>query len=139
MAKTIEIQIQKRFDDIDVFHHVNNGHQQQYFDLGKTLLYRSVLGVDLLADNVRAITASTKTDYLSQVLFDYELWVSTSVPHVGNKSMTVYQELYRKLPDGTRCTLTKSTTVLVAFDFAAQQSVPVPQKWREALSEYCED
>lgn len=139
MVKTIEIQIQKRFDDIDVFHHVNNGHQQQYFDLGKTLLYRSVLGVDLLADNVRAITASTKTDYLSQVLFDYELWVSTSVPHVGNKSMTVYQELYRKLPDGTRCTLTKSTTVLVAFDFAAQQSVPVPQKWREALSEYCED
>lgn len=139
MAKTIEIQIQKRFDDIDVFHHVNNGHQQQYFDLGKTLLYRSVLGVDLLADNVRAITASTKTDYLSQVLFDYELWVSTSVPHVGNKSMTVYQELYRKLPDGTRCTLTKSTTVLVAFDFAAQQSVPVPRKWREALSEYCED
>lgn len=139
MAKTIEIQIQKRFDDIDVFHHVNNGHQQQYFDLGKTLLYRNVLGVDLFADNVRAITASTKTDYLSQVLFDYELWVSTSVPHVGNKSMTVYQELYRKLPDGTRCTLTKSTTVLVAFDFAAQQSVPVPRKWREALSEYCED
>ncbi|UKI39077.1 MAG: hypothetical protein L6V35_07775 [Alistipes putredinis] len=75
-----------------MFHHVNNGHQQQYFDLGKTQLYREVMGVDILSDNVRVITASTKTDYLSQVLFDYDLLVSTSVPHVGNKSMTVYQE-----------------------------------------------
>ena len=84
---------------------------------------------------MRVITASTKTDYLSQVLFDYDLLVSTSVPHVGNKSMTVYQELYRIMPDGSRCVLTKSTTVLVAFDFAAQQSVPVPDSWRKVLSE----
>lgn len=139
MAKTIEISIQKRFDDIDVFRHVNNGHQQQYFDLGKTQLYREVLGVDILSDNVRVITASTKTDYISQVLFDYELWVSTSVPRIGNKSMTIYQELYRRLPDGSRCVLTQSTTVLVAFDFEAQQSVPVPRKWREALAGYCGD
>ena len=135
MARTVESRIQKRFDDIDVFHHVNNGHQQQYFDLGKTQLYREVMGVDILSDNVRVITASTKTDYLSQVLFDYDLLVSTSVPHVGNKSMTVYQELYRIMPDGSRCVLTKSTTVLVAFDFAAQQSVPVPDSWRKVLSE----
>ena len=40
MAKTLTIEIQKRFNDIDSFRHVNNVAQQTYFDLGKTDYYR---------------------------------------------------------------------------------------------------
>lgn len=134
MNREILTHIQKRFDDIDVFHHVNNVHQQQYFDLGKTEFYISVLGADILSDNVRALTVSTKTDYLEQVLFDYDLWVETRVDNIGNKSMTLCQELFRYGEDGRREILTRSVTVLVAFDFAAQVSVPVPQSWRSALA-----
>ncbi len=135
MPKTIHTRIQKRFDDIDVFRHVNNVCQQQYFDVGKTELFQNMLGVDILSDNVRALAVSTKTDYMGQVLWDYDLWVSTSLAHIGNKSLTVFQQLYRMLPGGEHEVLTESTSVLVAFDFAAQASVPVPDAWRERLSE----
>ena len=35
MARKTEIPIQKRFSDVDSFHHVNNVSQQMYFDVGK--------------------------------------------------------------------------------------------------------
>lgn len=136
MAKTVLTHIQKRFDDIDVFRHVNNVHQQQYFDVGKTDFYTSVLGADILADNIRTVTVSTHTDYLQQVLFSYDLWVETRVESLGNKSMTLLQELFVSDGQGQRQVLTRSTSVLVAFDFAAQQSVELPARWR-SLMEQC--
>lgn len=131
MAKQLITPVQKRFSDVDSFMHVNNIWQQSYFDMGKTQFYTQVLGITGVFDKLRIITASTHTDYLGQVRLTDDIVVVTDVARVGNKSMTLHQRII----SGDRC-LTESSSVMVAFDFELQQTVPIPEEWREKLSEY---
>ncbi len=129
MARTIETPIQKRFSDIDSFCHVNNVAQQMYFDLGKTDYYHRLLSdAVLVGDGVRIVTASTATSYLGQIRFEDEVTVRTTCERVGTKSLTLLQQLC--VGDEVR---TESRSVMVAFDFTLQQSVPVPAAWLPQL------
>lgn len=131
MAKQLITPVQKRFSDVDSFMHVNNIWQQSYFDMGKTDFYVKVLGIPGVFDRMRIITASTHTDYLGQVRLMDDIVVTTDVSRLGNKSMTLHQRIML----GDKC-LTESSSVMVAFDFELQQTVPLPDEWRERLSEY---
>ncbi|MDE7123069.1 MAG: acyl-CoA thioesterase [Alistipes sp.] len=130
MARTIVTPIQMRFSDLDPFHHVNNVAQQMYFDVGKTDYYERVAGEELLADRLRIVTVSTQTSYLGQVRSGDRLTVTTVCERIGTKSLTLFQQL---LADGE--VRSESRSVLVAFDFAAQQSVAVPDRWRRRMTE----
>ena len=131
MAKQLVTPVQKRFSDVDSFMHVNNIWQQSYFDMGKTAFYTEVLGITGVFDKLRIITASTHTDYFGQVRLMDDIVVTTDVSRLGNKSMTLHQ----RIMSGEKC-LTESSSVMVAFDFETQQTVPLPNIWREKLSEY---
>lgn len=131
MAKQLITPVQKRFSDVDSFMHVNNIWQQSYFDMGKTDFYVKVLGIPGVFDRMRIITASTHTDYLGQVRLMDDIVVTTDVSRLGNKSMTLHQRIMA----GDKC-LTESSSVMVAFDFELQQTVPLPEEWRERLSVY---
>ncbi|MBE6202091.1 MAG: acyl-CoA thioesterase [Rikenellaceae bacterium] len=131
MAKQLITPVQKRFSDVDSFMHVNNIWQQSYFDMGKTEFYTKVLGITGVFDKLRIITASTHTDYLGQVRLTDDIVVTTDVSRLGNKSMTLHQ----RIMSGDRC-LTESSSVMVAFDFETQQTVPLPEEWRVKLAEY---
>ena len=115
MPRTIRTEIQKRFSDIDSFRHVNNVSQQMYFDVGKSDFFDRLLGPEILFAPVRIITAATA--------------VTTCVERIGTKSLTLLQRIVAD--DGT--VRSQSRSVMVAFDFEAQQSVPVPDAWRRAL------
>ena len=131
MAKQLITPIQKRFSDVDSFMHVNNIWQQSYFDLAKTEFYQKVLGILGVFDKLRIITASTHTDYIGQVRLTDDIVVTTDVSRLGNKSMTLHQ----RIMSGDRC-LTDSSSVMVAFDFETQQTVALPDAWRQSLAEY---
>lgn len=131
MNKQLITPVQKRFSDVDSFMHVNNIWQQSYFDMGKTDFYTKVLGITGVFDKLRIITASTHTDYFGQVRLTDDIEVVTDVSRLGNKSMTLHQ----RIMCGERC-LTESSSVMVAFDFEAQQTVPMPDEWRVKLEEY---
>lgn len=128
MARTTHTSIQKRFSDIDGFQHVNNVSQQMYFDVGKVEFYEQTLGAEVLLGDLRIITASTTTDYRGQVRLHDRVSVTTTCDRVGNKSLTLFQQL---LCDGE--VRSESRSVMVAYDFAHQQSLPVPDAWRERL------
>ncbi|MBO7282744.1 MAG: acyl-CoA thioesterase [Alistipes sp.] len=131
MNKQLITPVQKRFSDVDSFMHVNNIWQQSYFDMGKTDFYTKVLGITGVFDKLRIITASTHTDYFGQVRLTDDIMVVTDVSRLGNKSMTLHQRIMH----GDRC-LTESSSVMVAFDFETQQTVPMPDEWRRKLEEY---
>lgn len=129
MARTLETPIQIRFSDIDPFQHVNNVAQQMYFDLGKTEYYRIVLGGgEALFGKLRIVTASTATSYLGQVRMYDTVRVTTTCERVGNKSLTLFQQL--KVGDEVR---SESRSVMVVFDFETQRSEPVPDDWRQRM------
>ncbi len=131
MSKQLITPIQKRFSDVDSFMHVNNIWQQSYFDLAKTEFYQKVLGILGVFDKLRIITASTHTDYIAQVRLMDDIVVTTDVSRLGNKSMTLHQ----RIMSGDKC-LTESSSVMVAFDFETQQTVALPDAWRQSLAEY---
>ena len=131
MAQRLTTPVQKRFSDVDSFMHVNNIWQQSYFDMGKTEFYTKVLGITGVFDKLRIITASTHTDYYCQVRLVDDIVVVTDVSRIGNKSMTLHQQIMC----GDKC-LTESSSVMVAFDFELQQTVAIPDEWREKLSAY---
>ena len=134
MAKQLITPVQKRFSDVDSFMHVNNIWQQSYFDMGKTNFYTEVLGITGVFDKLRIITASTHTDYRGQVRLTDDIVVTTDVSRLGNKSMTLHQRIMRD----EEC-LTESSSVMVAFDFETQATVPLPEEWRVKLKEYLID
>lgn len=128
MARTTHTTIQKRFSDIDPFQHVNNVSQQMYFDVGKVEFYEQALGAEVLLGDLRIITASTTTNYLGQVRLHDQVSVTTTCERIGSKSLTLFQQL---LCDGE--VRSESRSVMVAYDFAQQLSLPVPDAWRERL------
>lgn len=130
MARTIVTPIQMRFSDLDPFHHVNNVAQQMYFDVGKSDYYERIAGEELLAGRLRIVTVSTQTSYLGQVRSGDRLTVETVCERIGTKSLTLFQRL---LADGE--VRSESRSVMVAFDFEAQQSVAVPDRWRRHMTE----
>lgn len=128
MARILETAIQKRFSDIDPFQHVNNVSQQMYFDVGKVEYYQKILGAEVLLHDLRIVTVSTTTSYLGQVRMNDQVHVTTTCEQVGTKSLTLFQQLF--------CNgelRTESRSVMVAFDFSKQLSVPVPDLWRQQL------
>lgn len=128
MAFVLETPVQQRFTDIDPFRHVNNVAQQTYFDVGKTDFYDKVLGAEVLTGDLRIVVVSTATSFLGQVRMRDDVRVTTRCEKVGNKSMTLFQQL---LVDGE--VRTESRSVLVAFDFVRQVGIPVPDAWRRRL------
>ena len=133
MARIITTPVQKRFSDVDIFRHVNNVAQQMYFDVGKTDYYHQVFGRDILYDNLRIVTVATSTSYMSQIRHDDDICVTTRTERIGNKSMVLYQQILRREADGSQTLCSQSTSTMVAFDFEAQQSVRIPDLWREAI------
>lgn len=128
MAKILETAVQKRFSDIDPFQHVNNVSQQMYFDVGKLEYYQKVLGAEVLLGDLRIVTVSTTTSYMGQIRLNDEVRVTTTCEKIGNKSLTLLQQLL--VGNQVR---SESRSVMVAFDFAQQESIPVPDAWRARL------
>ena len=129
MRKT-ETDIQIRFADVDILGHVNNVNLQHYFDLGKTDFYTQILGSDVVPGGREfPITASTGTSFLAQTRQNEHVYVETSMPAVGNKSMTLEQRLISRDTGEVKA---ESRSVMVAFDFVDQVSIPVPEAWRRA-------
>ena len=128
MARTLETPIQKRFSDIDPFQHVNNVSQQMYFDVGKMAYYDQVLGAEVLLGDLRIVTVSTATSYMGQVRMHDPVRITTTCERVGNKSLTLFQQLL--VGDEVR---SESRSVMVVLDFPRQVSAPVPDEWRARL------
>lgn len=125
------VEVQKRFDDLDPFAHINNCAQQAYFDIGRAdYLGRLQKGNFFLADKV-FLVVSYKTDFVRQITFEVPLEVCTSVYHVGNKSIRIIQVL-RNNQSGEIHTTCDS--VMAAVDIKQQKSIEVPQIWRDAIA-----
>ena len=136
MSRIVITEIQKRFADVDVFGHVNNIHQQQYLDLGKTDYYNRVIGFDVHLDRIALMIVAVNTDFIGQIRYDDQVYVKTRVKAVGTKSITIAQQIVCRLTDGTEEVRTQGETVLVTFDRKEQHTVEVPQSWRDRIDEF---
>ncbi|NPA35768.1 MAG: acyl-CoA thioesterase [Chlorobi bacterium] len=122
--------VQIRFNDLDVFAHVNNAVFQEYFDLGRLYYLQKVLDGELKTGENTLIIASVKTDFMEPVLLEDNIVVKTSVYAIGEKSLRMVQVL-KDANTGNDKAVCES--VMVAFNKKLLQSVEFPEKWKNNI------
>ena len=128
--KIVETPIQMRFADVDQLGHVNNVNLQHYFDLGKTGYYNEVLKRAPDWRGKAFIQRATDSEFLAQTRYGEPIAVRSWVEKVGTTSITMVQQIVNPETNEVKAV---SRSVLVMFDFEAQQKIPVPDEWRRAI------
>ncbi len=123
--------VQIRFNDIDIFAHVNNAVIQEYFDLGRLYYLQKILEGELKTSENTLIIASIKTDFMEPVLPEDNIVVKTSVYAIGEKSLKMIQLLVDAVTGNEKAVC---ESVMVAFNKKLLQSVEFPESWKNSIS-----
>jgi len=121
-----------RLGDLDPFGHVNNAVIASYVEQGRVLYLRDVLGTGADPVSMPFILAMLKIDYLAQTMFEDPVEVLTRVDWIGRTSV----HMSHLLTGFEGRELARCEAVLVAFDYAVEKPMPVPDHWREAIAAY---
>jgi len=130
----ISCPIQVRYGDLDPQGHVNNVRYLTYAEQAR-VSYLVELG---LWDGVSfldlgLIVADVHFTFLAPVIFRQSIRVGTRVTRIGHKS--IHFE-YQIEDEDTRQVMARGESVMVAFDYRAGVSIPVPPAWREKISAF---
>ena len=114
--------VQVRFADVDMFGHVNNAKYLTYIESARVAYYSHITGLqDPRQFNMTVARATV--DFIRPVFFGQTLRVYTRTGRIGNKSWTLEHEL-RDAHTGEL--VATGSTVNVYYDYAAEQSRPIP-------------
>jgi acyl-CoA thioester hydrolase len=120
--------IEVRFRDIDSFGHVNNAVIASYVEQARVRYLRDVVGVDPIG-RMPLILGMLKIDYLSPIFLADDVEIGSRVDWIGNSSISMSHLL--KAADRE---LARSSSILVAYDYANARPMPVPEEWRAVFA-----
>ena len=121
------------FRDVDVAGHVNNAVYLTYLETARIAYLGGVFGPEFVY-RLAIILASVTAEYRSPARFPERLEIGTRVPRVGTKSFVMEHEIR----GGDGRLVLEASSVLVAYDYEADASMPVPEDWRTRLAAYDE-
>jgi acyl-CoA thioester hydrolase len=129
---TFDIEIAKRFKDLDPYDHVSNATFLDYVMEARVRVYRQ-LG---LSDRgvIGQVVVRQEIDYLRPISFSLTPLVArTWFSHLGTSSFTMQTQL---MDEGQLAADAKS--VLVCFDIPSSSSRPIPDEFRRVIEEHLE-
>lgn len=124
------IDVQVRFNDYDMFRHLNNGAYMQYFDLGKTDYFASMLGEPLTPERLSVVIAEINCSFIEPSLPGQHVRVLTRAVQLGTASLLLAQQVID--PD-TRRLKCSAIVAMVGYDVAAKCSKPISDELRRAI------
>ena len=126
------IEIQVRFNDVDVLGHVSNTIYQTYFDTGKTCYMDEVIGnYDFMKEAM--VGASIRIEYLEPIFMKTRILVQSRVSRIGHKSFDFEHRLVDAV---TGKVLSTCTAIMVCFKPQTQESIEIPQSWKEKIKKF---
>lgn len=126
------IPVQIRFNDIDLFGHLNNAIYVQFFDMGKLAYFKQFMGGTFEKGPSVPVVANLNCTFYSPTYIDDRIEVLTAIASISNTSLILEQRIVGG--DGSvKCT---ATTVMVNIDTKTGIPTPVTEEWRQAISEY---
>ena len=126
------VPVQLRFNDVDGLGHVNNSVYFSFYDLGKTEYFKTING-GVIPDEIDIVVAHAEVDFIMPVFLTDEIAVQTTVRDIGNKSFELMQRIIDTKNNVVKC---RCKTIMVGFDFKNNCSIPISQKWRDAISAF---
>lgn len=128
--------LEVRFRDIDAFGHVNNAAFVTYLEQARIRYLIDNLHVDT-PQHLPLILAALQVDFRAPILFGQEVEIGTRVDWVGNTSFSLSHRMTAGTgPDAGDRLAAEATTVLVAYDYATERPIRVPDPWRVAFAAY---
>lgn len=127
--------IEVRYGDLDPQGHVNNARYLTYMEQARIGYIRRLglweEGSSFL--DVGIILANAHITFRAPILYGQPLQAGVRMSRLGEKSM----DMEYRLEDGRDGReLATATTVLVAYDYRAAQSIPIPERWRQVISSF---
>ena len=124
--------LQIRFNDVDKFGHVNNTVYFQFYDTAKTDYIATVCkGVDW--ERQAIVVVKIEAEFLAQIKGNYHIAGRTRIVKIGNKSFHLEQDV---IDSDTQEVKSRCLSVMVLYDLERQQTIPLPDEWRKAISDY---
>ena len=127
--------IEVRYGDLDPQGHVNNAKYLTYFEQAR-VAYWIQLGMFTKEQSfmeLGVILADIHITYLEPVYFGQNIKVGVHVAKLGNKSMTWRQNV---LDADTGKELARGEVVVIAYDYQAHKSIPIPGDWRDKINAF---
>ena len=127
--------VEVRYGDLDPQGHLNNAKYLTYFETAR-INYFVHLGLFIPGQSfmdIGVILAEARITFLAAVHFGMPVKVGVHTSKLGNKSMTVEQNIVHA---GSGEVLATGQVILVAFDYHTNETVPIPDLMRETISTY---
>jgi acyl-CoA thioester hydrolase len=127
--------VEVRYGDLDPQGHVNNAKHLTYFEQAR-IAYWIEMGFftkDQSFIEIGVILADVHIIYLEPIYFGQRIKVGVHVAKMGNKSMTWEQNIV-DAESGKE--LAKGEVVVVAYDYKEEKTIPIPQEWREKITQF---
>lgn len=126
--------VQIRYADLDAQWHVNNAHFLTILEQAR-LSYIRQLGLwdgkSFL--DLGVIVADIHIAYKAPIELEDEIQVALRVSHIGNKSMTIENEILNTKDGSLKA---QAEVVLVTYDFRSKTTILVPESWRKKIMEF---
>ena len=124
--------LQIRFNDVDKFGHVNNTVYFQFYDTTKTDYIATVCkGVDW--ERLAIVVVKIEAEFVSQIKGNDHIAGRTRIVKIGNKSFHLEQDV---IDSDTHEVKSRCFSVMVLYDLERQQTIPLPDEWRKAISDF---
>ena len=124
------LQAQLRFNDVDIFGHINNSVYIQLLDLAKVRYFEAVLGGPVEWHKTTVVVVNINASFYSPGYFDEPLAVATAVGHISQHSFILEQRIYNTQTGDVKCV---AQTVMAGFDPSTATGAPIPDDWRTSL------
>ena len=127
--------VEVRYGDLDPQGHVNNAKHLTYFEQAR-VQYMIELGLfskDQSFMKIGVILADVHITYFEPIYFGQNIKVGVRASRFGTKSMTWDQNI---LEAETGKELARGEVVIVTYDYKEGKTIPIPQEWREKISEF---
>ena len=127
--------IEVRYGDLDPQGHVNNAKHLTYFEQARVqyLIELGLFSKDQSFMKIGVILADVHITYFEPIYFGQNIKVGVRASRFGTKSMTWDQNI---LEAETGKEFARGEVVIVTYDYKEGKTIPIPQEWREKISEF---
>lgn len=122
--------LQVRFRDCDAMGHVNNAVYLTYLEEARFAYWRSIWGAEMGSPGTpKVILARAEIDYRKAATYGDVLEVRLALEKIGRTSITSTYEILTESGE----LIANARTVLVAYDYARAEPVPIADEVRARL------
>jgi acyl-CoA thioester hydrolase len=131
-----KLPIEVRFADLDVLGHLNNAKYLTYIEQARIVYVRDICGWEGNWKQLGMILARTEIDYKLPIDFEHQAYAYVRVSRLGSKSFDMEYLVTRQKGATEEEIAATVKTVMVAYDYQQDTSIPVPDSWRERILAY---